>query len=543
MGAVLQQNGRPVAFFSKTLSAVERRYSVTEKETLAVVAGFGHFRPYLHGVHTRCWTDHAAVVKILTTPEGTGRRARWADKMSEFDFVLRHRPGKANCVADALTRRENDPAPHAEDSESSRPVVQALLGSVDSDPYLFPVKHFLESGVAVGDTWAKRRAVRLRARKFIMQDGILMKEDTDGVLKICVPAQDVEQIIQEYHSTTHFGRDLTVSAIRRIYWWPTMRRDIWEHIQRCSACQGFGAAHKTSALQPLLTSQPLEIVELDYVGPFPRSSQGNLYMLSSTCVLTRWIECQAFPSAGTTQALSFLTDRIFTRFGLPLVVLTDRGTPFGQRFKAALERLGVQHLRTSAARPQAIGLEERSHGIVVDRIRRLIAEDSEAEWDRYITQAAFAVNTRVTPTHPISPLEAMIGITARRPTELRIITDVLGLRDPQALRARIQDTTEAARDVDAVHSRLSQLGALQDECARIKEERAAHMKAVYDSKLKRPVVFPVGASVRIRRPGRIGKLQRRWEGPATVLWRQGNTYGVLLAGEVVSNVDRLRAWL
>ncbi|KAL2228329.1 UNVERIFIED_CONTAM: Retrovirus-related Pol polyprotein from transposon [Sesamum indicum] len=107
LGGVLMQDGHPVAFESRKFKDVERRYSVHEKELLAVVHCLRLWRHYLLGSHFVVRTDNTAVSHFMSQPKLTSRQARWQELLSEFHFVLDYRAGSSNHAADALSRRAN----------------------------------------------------------------------------------------------------------------------------------------------------------------------------------------------------------------------------------------------------------------------------------------------------------------------------------------------------------------------------------------------------------------------------------------------------
>ncbi|KAA8490790.1 Transposon Ty3-I Gag-Pol polyprotein [Porphyridium purpureum] len=108
LGAMLTQRegtgDRPVAFYSRLLRPAEQNYTVTEKECLAAIAAMEHFRHYLYGKRFVLMTDHSALSWLMRQKEPQGRIARWILKVQDFDFQVQHHPGKANTVADALSR-------------------------------------------------------------------------------------------------------------------------------------------------------------------------------------------------------------------------------------------------------------------------------------------------------------------------------------------------------------------------------------------------------------------------------------------------------
>lgn len=109
IGSVLsqQQNGREVviAYFSKSLSKVERNYCTTRKELLAVIKAIEHFHTYLFGRKFLVRTDHAALNWLLNFKNPEGQLARWIERLQQYDYIVQHRPGRLHSNADALSRR------------------------------------------------------------------------------------------------------------------------------------------------------------------------------------------------------------------------------------------------------------------------------------------------------------------------------------------------------------------------------------------------------------------------------------------------------
>lgn len=117
LGAVLaEQQGdgkvHPIVFASRSLTAQERNYGITEMETLAVVWATKLFRPYLLGHRCEVITDQAACTSLLSNCNASPKLARWAKCIQELVFKIKHRPGMSNLVADALSRHPPIFLPH-----------------------------------------------------------------------------------------------------------------------------------------------------------------------------------------------------------------------------------------------------------------------------------------------------------------------------------------------------------------------------------------------------------------------------------------------
>ena len=121
LGAVLSQlqgDGKvhPVAYASRALSDPEKRYAVTELETLSVVWALNHFHAYLYGNEVTVYTDHSAVKAVLETPNPSAKHARWWTKVYASgvkNIQIVYRSGLEILNADALSRNPQGAAPEA----------------------------------------------------------------------------------------------------------------------------------------------------------------------------------------------------------------------------------------------------------------------------------------------------------------------------------------------------------------------------------------------------------------------------------------------
>ncbi|KAK8934034.1 hypothetical protein KSP39_PZI015715 [Platanthera zijinensis] len=104
IGAVLSQEGRPVAFYSEKLNDAKTRYSTYDLEFFAIVQALRHWRHYLIQREFVLNTDHEAL-RYLNSQKEVRRHAKWAAFLQEYTFHIRHKPGVTNRVADSLSRR------------------------------------------------------------------------------------------------------------------------------------------------------------------------------------------------------------------------------------------------------------------------------------------------------------------------------------------------------------------------------------------------------------------------------------------------------
>ncbi|GJW17916.1 putative reverse transcriptase domain-containing protein [Tanacetum coccineum] len=106
LGAVLMQNEKVIAYASRQLKIHEKNYTTHDLELGAVVFALKIWRHYLYGTKCTVFTDHKSLQHILDQKELNMRQRRWLELLSDYDCEIRYHPGKANVVADALSRKE-----------------------------------------------------------------------------------------------------------------------------------------------------------------------------------------------------------------------------------------------------------------------------------------------------------------------------------------------------------------------------------------------------------------------------------------------------
>lgn len=106
IGAVLSQNDKPIAFYSKKMCSRMQNSSAYIRELFAITEAVKKWRQYFLGRKFRIYTDHASLKHLLSQVVQTPEKYKWATKLIGFDFEIFYKPGKDNKVADALSRRE-----------------------------------------------------------------------------------------------------------------------------------------------------------------------------------------------------------------------------------------------------------------------------------------------------------------------------------------------------------------------------------------------------------------------------------------------------
>ena len=105
LGCVLMQEGRVIAYASRQLKGYELNYPTHDLELAAIIFALKIWRHYLYGRQFEIFTDHKSLKYIFTQKELNMRQRRWIELLKDYDCAIRYHPGKANVVADALSRK------------------------------------------------------------------------------------------------------------------------------------------------------------------------------------------------------------------------------------------------------------------------------------------------------------------------------------------------------------------------------------------------------------------------------------------------------
>ena len=266
---------------------------------------------------------------------------------------------------------------------------------------------------------------------YTLVKGVLHKLGKDGKLRRCLESFEVPRVIHSLHDAApggHFGIDCTAKKVMAAgYWWPTLYRDVKLYVQGCDPCQRSGRPTVAThwPLTPIIPLAPCEKWGIDFVGPInPTSHPGkNKYILLATDYATKYVEAAATKKDDAFTVAKFMWENIITRYGCPLELVSDRGTHFLNEVIAALvSYYNINHQVTTPYNPKANGLTERSNGILVRSIQRMI-EVHKADWDLKLYSALWAYRTAEKITTLKTPHYMMYGFNPLMPVEFEVPTD------------------------------------------------------------------------------------------------------------------------
>ncbi|KAL7296181.1 hypothetical protein TKK_0010721 [Trichogramma kaykai] len=528
LGAVLTQTidgeEKVLCFASRTLNKAERNYSVTERECLAVLWAVRKFRPYVEGYRFRVITDHSSLRWLHNLRNPTGKLSRWSLELQQFDYIVEHRKGANNVVPDALSRLHEDESDEAQiasitiDEKVEDNWYKKLLTKVKADPSKYPYHK------AVGST-----LYHYRPDPFI--DDVT---DDQDAWKLIVPREKRQQVLFECHEepiSGHLGRHKTYERLAMRYYWPSAHRDVTKYVHECQICQQCKVQHPAGRMGRRPITRPWCVVAGDTMGPFPRSAQGNEYIIIFMDLFTRWIEAIPVRKANARKVRKHLLERVFLRFGAPEIFHSDNGTEYKNNLvDELLTERGVIHSTIPIYTANANPVERVNRTYKTMMISYI--EENHKTWDEHIYELTFAFNTAVHDSTGVSPAFLNLG---RNPEIGHSV------RRKEAEAALIAEEDEA-RIAWAI--RMENLSGIRDKATE-NSQRAQERQAQYYNKKRRDVAFKVNDTVlrrnRILSSGAKGiaaKLGRKFRGPCKISKVLGSNVYQLIGekGELVEKV-------
>ncbi|KAL1248878.1 hypothetical protein QQF64_022196 [Cirrhinus molitorella] len=150
-------------------------------------------------------------------------------------------------------------------------------------------------------------------------------------------------------------------------------------------------------------------LQINWVGPLPRSTRGNKYFLTVVCQFTKWVECLPAPNDTAQTTACLLMNHVFSKFGLPLRVNSDRGTHFtAEIMQETWKLLGIQAQLHISYHPIASGQVERTHRTVVGMLKKFVASNQK-DWDVKLPLVLMAIRATPSQATRVPPFELMTG--------------------------------------------------------------------------------------------------------------------------------------
>ncbi|GKD57273.1 putative reverse transcriptase domain-containing protein [Tanacetum coccineum] len=398
-----EEEEKVIAYASRQLKVHEENYATHDLELGAVVFALRLWRHYLYGTKCVVFTDHKSLQYILNQKELNLRQRRWIELLSDYDCEIRYHPGKANVVADALSRKERN-----------KPLrVRALMMTVHND---------LPKQIREAQKEAmKRKNVRAENLGRLIKQIFEFRPDGTRCFgnRVWLPRfgglRDL--VMHESHKSKysiHPGSDKMYQDLKLLYWWPNMKADIATYVSKCLTCAKVKAEHqKPSGLlqQPEILVWKWERITMDFVSGLPRTPSGYD---------TIWV----------------IVDRLTKSAHFLPMKKTDSMEKLTQLYLKEVKALGTNLDMSTYYHPQMDGQSERTIQTLEDMLRACVI-DFRSSWDRHLPVVEFSYNNSYHASIKAAPYEALYERKCRSLVCWSEVGDSQ-LTDPELIR----DTTE-----------------------------------------------------------------------------------------------------
>ncbi|XP_054278887.1 uncharacterized protein K02A2.6-like [Macrosteles quadrilineatus] len=453
LGASLLQSGQPVAYASRTLSPVERRYAQIEKECLAILFACNRFHYYISGKSdVTVQTDHQPLVTIfkkalLSAPK---RLQCMMLKLQKYNFELEYKKGSEMTLADTLSRAAipyDNRSRNQEDIETSHVykmieeenmfkrmekvdptkhlnVTSERLGQIRRITLQDPVLMKLTSVIISG--WPKlKSSLDLSIREYwgfrdelVVFDGIVFRGS-----RLVVPKAMRPEMLQRIHAG-HQGIEASLRKAREILYWPRMSEDIRQCIEKCTACLLNSPEQQHLPMQtPDTPDLPWTHIAMDVF-----DFRGQNYLVTVDYYSDFW-ELDELPNM-TSETLISVSKKNFSRWGVPVSVTTDNAPNFvSSDWLKFSKDWDFEHKTSSPYHPRGNGKAEATVKIAKNNLRRIDRDDADL-W-------LAILEIRNTPAKDVGVSPAQRIMSRRTRTTIPVTRSLLSPEVPSGVKSKL----------------------------------------------------------------------------------------------------------
>jgi hypothetical protein len=429
LDCVLMQEGRVIAYASSQLRRHEEQYPTRDLELAAVVHALKIWRHYLLGNICHIYTDHKSLKYIFIQSELNMRQRRWLKLSKDYELEIHYHPGKANVVADALSRKVSchyltmeisDIPPCQKMEKLNLGMIQhGTLNQLQLESVLLQ---------RIMDAQKDNEGMKHIREKIKARRAKCFRKDDQGIVwfnnRIVVPKNEEirQQILDEVHLSRysiHPGSTKMYHDLKQHYWWTKMKIEIACYVARCDTYRRVKAIHMKTAgpLQSLpIPTWKWKDISMDFIVVLPQTAKGY----DSIWVIIDWLmKIAHFLPIKTDHPVDVYAQlyiaRILSLHGIPKTIVSDRGPQFVSKFWEELHKaLGTKLLHSLAYHPQTSGQTERVNQILEDMLRACVLEFPQ-KWDDCLPLAEFSYNNSYQESIKMAPFEALYGRRCRTP--------------------------------------------------------------------------------------------------------------------------------
>ncbi|XP_048481264.1 uncharacterized protein K02A2.6-like isoform X1 [Plutella xylostella] len=411
---------QPIAYASKKLNDVEKKYATIDKEAMAVIFGITKFYNFIYGREFELETDNAALVRIFgptkSIPKMAAKRLQhYAIFLSAFNYKVRHIKTSLN-PADFLSRTAVDVEEeninvihslcastnlsnicHVNDSEMESLNWKIIQKETKKDQILSKIIRYMVDG------WPDKTNLPKELLPYFNRH-IELSVDRGCVFwgyRLLIPSVLRSSVLTELHRS-HFGIIRMKEIARSYFWWPNLDTEIDEISKNCIVClQNSKSPSKIQKPWPIPPS-PWYRIHADFLGPF--NNKMFLVVVDSYSKWPEVFEMSNITSGRTIEAFK----HIFARYGFPVHLVTDNGRSFtSSEFRDFIKMAQIKHTFSAPYHPATNGAAER----FVETFKSAITKIKEGGNSLAYAINLFLSDYRSTPqrTTGVSPARLMLG--------------------------------------------------------------------------------------------------------------------------------------
>ncbi|TLX69302.1 DDE-type integrase/transposase/recombinase, partial [Labilibacter sediminis] len=267
--------------------------------------------------------------------------------LQEFDIEIKDKKGLENVAADHLSRLENAAINNSKEVEIRESFPDEHLLATSIAPWYADIANYVASGTINKQlSYQQKKKLFSEVKYYHWDEPYLFRTCPDNVIRRCVAGAECRKILRDcHHGPTggHHGANYTARKVLEAgFYWPTIFKDAHRIVKECEACQRAGNINGRNEMpqRGIQICEVFDVWGIDFMGPFPPSN-GNRYILVAVDYVSKWAEAIALPTNDARVVVKFLKN-IFSRFGVPKALISDRGTHFcNAQMEKILRRYGV----------------------------------------------------------------------------------------------------------------------------------------------------------------------------------------------------------
>ena len=456
---------RAISYGSRSFTETQQRYTVTERELLAVVFAVNKLDHYLRCKKFVIITDHSSLQWILSKSLSNinARLARWVLCLGQYNFTVIHRPGKSINNADAMSRIHCNNADE-DISFAVEPYMNAILRSDKTNTKITPVEIISKMSLPgltrcsidnlretqMNDYWYSALKIYLLTQELPLskklaekvmnnyQDYIVIndvlyhlwspKGSTEPIQQICI-TDDLKNLVwNAMHvvpNAGHQGIVKTYAKIRDRYFWPKMSSETSQFVQQCDVCAVANRGQQTKV--PLVSLpvpiEPLNTIFMDILS-IHTPSKGYKYILVLICAFSKYVIARPLKRKTSKLVSTTFLNHYILLFGIPtnLTIHQDNGGEFIGAFNKSLQKmLGIKNIFITPYSPASQGMVEKANRNILSILRRYTMKEP-AQWSVYLPYVVLAINSAPTETAKRCPFELIHGLSVREPIDIQLPT-------------------------------------------------------------------------------------------------------------------------